>query len=82
MARADAAGRYELKTVKGNAGAVVGHHSVAIYSHREAQPSSSDVDVGPPRKEMIPARYNVETTLTFDVPEGGTTSADFKLMSK
>lgn len=31
------------------------------------------------RKEMLPAKYNSETTLTVTVPSGGTDSADFAL---
>lgn len=79
----DDAGRYELQTqtLKGEPGAVVGGHSVRIYSHRPETPSASDTDATP-RKERIPARYNFETELTFTVPVDGTTSADFALMTK
>jgi hypothetical protein len=28
---------------------------------------------------VLPKRYNVETTLTFDVPRRGSESADFEL---
>lgn len=31
---------------------------------------------------MIPLRYNDQTTLTFDVPEGGTDAANFDITSK
>jgi hypothetical protein len=82
VARADESGRFELKTIRDEPGAVVGSHSVAIYSHREAPAGGSDVDVGPPRTEAIPARYNVDTKLTFDVPADGTTAADFKLTTQ
>jgi hypothetical protein len=76
----DAEGRYELKTIKGSRGAVVGTHTVSIrtHAHREL-PSSVDKDAPGRPKEKIPERYNDNTELTFEVPEDGTDSADFDL---
>jgi hypothetical protein len=81
-ATCDDQGRYQLKTVRGEDGAVVGSHSVQISSTGPPRPTSGDTDVGPPRKEAFPARYNTESTLTFDVPADGTTAADFKLTTE
>jgi hypothetical protein len=77
-AMCDGAGVYELKTVRGEPGAVVGAHSVQIYAHGPLQSTSSDV-TAPPAKESFPAKFNVNTELTFEVPADGTTAADFKL---
>jgi hypothetical protein len=79
--RTDESGHYELKTIRDEPGAVVGPHTVRIYSHKPKQPGSSDVDVVP-RKELVPERYNAQTELVFDVPEDGTTEADFPLTTK
>ena len=75
----DDQGRFELETVRGEPGAVVGLHAVQIYAHGPPKPTSSDVDVGPKVEEAFPARFNVETQLTFEVPDDGTTTADFNL---
>jgi hypothetical protein len=78
----DENGRYELKTIRDEPGAVPGPHRVRIYSEKVARPGNSDQDVGPPQKELVPPRYNYNTELTATVPEGGTTTADFKLTTK
>jgi hypothetical protein len=78
----DEAGRFELKTVRGEPGAVVGVHSVQIYAHGPPQPTTGDTNVGPPGKEAFPAQFNVETQLAFEVPAEGTTTANFKLSSR
>jgi hypothetical protein len=77
-AMCDGTGAYELKTVRGEAGAVVGPHSIQIFAHGPLQPTSSD-DTGPPPKEAFPERFNVNSELTFEVPADGTTAADFRL---
>lgn len=80
---ADAQGHYELKTLDGAAGAVVGSHRVKITTPRPPQNSANDSGIGQPvHKEIIPSRYNENTELTFDVPADGSTSADFKLTTK
>lgn len=78
----DEQGRFELKTVRGEPGAVVGLHSVQIYAHGPPKPTSGDVDVGPKAPEAFPARYNVSTRLTFEVPADGATTADFHLTTQ
>jgi hypothetical protein len=79
--RCDAEGRFELKTIRKEPGAVVGPHTVRIYSHSPESPAASDTDTGP-SKEIIPSRYNYESELTYEVPSGGTSSADFVLTTK
>jgi hypothetical protein len=81
--KADADGRYELETINQESGAVVGMHKVQIRTPRQQPPGNNDSgSAAPPHKEIIPARYNDETTLTFEVPEDGTTEANFPLESR
>ena len=78
-ATTDENGRYELKTVDEDAtGAVVGKHRVKI----SIAVADEEDDSGQTMTDKVPLWYNVKTTLTFDVPEGGTESADFKLTTK
>jgi hypothetical protein len=77
----DASGRYELKTVRGDDGAIPGLHTVRILNP-EPEKAGSDDGPGPPRKEIVPRRYEVSTDLTFDVPPDGTDAANFELTSK
>jgi hypothetical protein len=76
-------GEYTLGGGKGEDGAWVGKHRVMITLLGEVVGES---DARPPRggwplKEKIPARYNNDSKEMFDVPAGGTTSADFALTS-
>lgn len=81
----DAEGKYELKvsTDDKKPGAAVGKHSVSItaYSGDAGGPESSAPAVGGGvlRKALLPEEYNAKTKLTFDVPAGGSTSANFDL---
>lgn len=74
----DIDGRYNLKTINGDNGAVVGRHTVSIRTNafREVAPASDKDPVGRP-KERIPSRYNDNTELEFNVPAEGTDAADF-----
>jgi hypothetical protein len=80
--RCDSEGRFTLKTIHGETGAVVAVHKVMIYpEYVKTGGNSSDVGgqsvVGPD----IPHKYNYESKLIFKVPPEGTTSADFQLTS-
>jgi len=72
-------GRYTLKLVHGDTpGAVIGKHRVAIT------PRNTDDDVdrrGKGAVTGVPAKYNLNTELSFDVLPGGTDKADFPLTS-
>lgn len=78
-------GRYTLEamTPQPQMGALVGKHRVRIATPPGQLPGddsdSATAGKKPPSQDPIPARYNVETTLTFDVPPGGTDKADFHL---
>jgi len=78
VAKCDTSGRYELKTIRNEPGAVIGPHAVRIHSPK----TISAGDSGPPQRELFPIRYNLQTELTFTVPEDGTSTADFKLTTK
>jgi hypothetical protein len=88
----DADGRYTLvvssQQYSGN-GAVVGKHRVTIGTILPGEGAKpTDPSVGSPDgeplagKELIPPRFNQDSTLTFDVPAGGTDKADFDLKFK
>ena len=73
--KTDAQGRYSLKTVAADkAGAAVGKHKVTISL---SQPDPKNPEGA--AKDLIPAKYNVKSDLTFDVPSGCTDKADFAL---
>lgn len=79
----DDAGHFELATVRGDSGAVVGPHAVQVSSTGPPKPpSSSDLNSGPPVKDAFPPQFNTSSTLTFEVPADGTTEANFALTSK
>ena len=80
-AKTDANGAYTLETSTGQSGAVVGQHRV-IISALESQVGESDARPprgGWPLADKVPPRYNANTTLSFEVPSGGTDKADFAL---
>ena len=72
-------GEYTLRTFEGDqAGAAVGTHRVQINLKidTEKDPASRT------RPKLLPARYNVQSALTFQVQPGGTKDANFDLTSK
>jgi hypothetical protein len=79
----DAEGRYTLKLIgKESPGAVVGKHKVRIEAYTEPGDPNDDRPRRIKPHVQIPARYNqIDPKLEFDVPAGGTTSADFQLTS-
>jgi len=79
LGKTDADGRYTLTVIGTNqAGAVVGPHRVSVTAFEGQEPDPA-ADTAPPRKSKVPDRYNARTTLTFDVPQGGTDAANFDL---
>jgi hypothetical protein len=79
----DESGRYTLKALRDEFdGAVVAKHRVVIRTaNTRPVDTTSDRD-DPKSAERIPKKYNVETELTIEVPEGGRDDADFNLSSK
>jgi hypothetical protein len=73
----DEEGRFELESLYGDRGAVIGEHRVWISTYEGKEgPNGSVLTVKP---EKVPARYNSQTELTFTVPPDGTEKADFDL---
>jgi len=76
----DANGAYSLRTADSDQpGAVVGKHRVEI---RLVVPSYDGDPAKRPPAKTLPAKYNNQTELQFDVPAGGTDKANFDLKSK
>jgi hypothetical protein len=75
-------GEYSLMLVdQSGPGAIVGKHRVEISAFEsEKRDPNDDRERQPPDK--VPARYNVKSELTFEVPPGGTTKADFPLTTR
>lgn len=73
--KTDAQGKYALKTVIGDrAGAAPGKHKVVISLSKPDPKNPEGAE-----KNLIPAKYNTKSDLTFDVPASGTDKADFTL---
>src|SRR5262245_59243356 len=81
-AKTDADGRYTLRLIQPDrAGAVVGKHKVSISKRGGEASQQSDAGIKIP-PDPVPAKYNRESTLEYEVPPGGTDKADFELTSK
>ena len=72
-ATTDQDGNFQLSTVHGKDGAVVGRHRVWIRTIR-LDPTGKMIG-----KESLPREYNDDTTLSFEVTAGGTEQADLRL---
>lgn len=76
----DANGAYSLRTFEGEQpGVVVGKYRVSINL---VTPSYDGDPAKKPPAKTLPAKYNRQTELQFDVPAGGTDKANFDLKSK
>ncbi len=71
-AQTDEEGNFTLKTVDDVPGAVVATHKVWI----KTKPRTS---LGP---DKIPAKFNMNTELKYEVPSGGTSDANFDITTK
>jgi hypothetical protein len=74
-------GKYSLPQEQG---LVPGPYKVMISSAKESgaqkgPPDDSPGKHGPPPKDLIAAKYNVQTKLTAEVKEGGSNTFDFPL---
>jgi hypothetical protein len=76
-------GRFQLKTLDGLDGAVVGEHRIRIYGPRKSAAELSAKD-GPvdAAADIVPKKYNRATELKLSVPPEGTAEANFTLTSK
>jgi hypothetical protein len=72
----DQDGNYSLKFIgKDSEGAMVGKHRVTISSRSGPE----EDDSGKTSNELVPEQYNTKSTLTFEVPSGGSKEANFDL---
>ncbi len=81
----DQQGNYTLATSDDRPGAVIGRHTVRIKTRLASSDPSAEVLEGQSVQatpERVPAKYNIRTELSFDVPDGGTSQADFQLKSR
>jgi hypothetical protein len=77
----DEQGRYMLLLVHGEQpGAMVGKHRVEITA-KTVVPDNVDPARRPTPKVFVPTKYSQNSVLTFDVPPGGTSEANFALTS-
>ena len=74
----DSNGSYTLKTTSGKDGAVWGKHVVRITTG-ETAPTQEGQPVKVLKPETIPAKYNLNSQLKFDVPLEGTNAANFTI---
>jgi hypothetical protein len=75
-ATTDEQGNFQLSTVHGKTGAVIGRHRVWIRTIK------LDANGKMISKEILPREYNDDTTLTFEVPADGTDQANFTIAAK
>ncbi len=80
-AETDASGKYVLEFSGGRKGAIPGKNKVEINTARQPE-HEPDGTLIPGVKESVPAKYNRNTTLEFDVVDGQKNIADFQLESK
>ncbi|HWL08574.1 MAG TPA: hypothetical protein VNQ76_09225 [Planctomicrobium sp.] len=76
--KTDSEGRFTLKTPSGRKGAKVDTHAVLVVDEDE----NPDPNQKMRKISRVPKRYSEEGTLTFEVSNRGTRSADFPLVSK
>jgi hypothetical protein len=74
----DAGGDFTLAISEDKPGAVVGKNRVRISTRKIESDAASDT-TKEVAEERVPERYNTKTDLEFEVPSGGTDSAEFKL---
>jgi hypothetical protein len=79
----DDQGRYTLATIDGKSGAIVAEHRVRIYGPKSQKLASDDSGRGETAsRDIVPLKYNYDTTLTYTVTPGGTDKANFTLTRK
>ncbi|WP_437206396.1 carboxypeptidase-like regulatory domain-containing protein [Planctomicrobium sp. SH664] len=79
QAQTNAAGEYEILHTRNRQGALAGRHKVRISTWRQPEVDAQDRVTHHP--ETLPARYNYESELTFDVQPGRDNIANFDLKS-
>jgi hypothetical protein len=81
MGKTDADGKYRLQLVgEDGTGAVIGKHRVEISAASRQVNPENDKERAPPN--LVPAKYNRDSELTFEVTSAGTKEANFDLKSR
>jgi hypothetical protein len=77
-------GEYTLRTATGQDGALVGKHKVTInlQAPEIVEGDQRRPRGGPRLADKVPPRYNTNSQLTCDVPEGGKKDANYTLKSR
>lgn len=72
QAVSDQNGRYELTLLHGIKGTMLGKNAVSVSTAAEAEYDEENGDriIRPARHELIPAKYNANSTLVFEVKAG------------
>jgi len=79
----DGSGHYSLKTVFGDAGASVGKNRVMITTRKTELDANNPDKSKEIAKEQVPGKYFTDQApLQFEVPTGGSKSANFELTTK
>jgi hypothetical protein len=79
-ATTDEDGNYVLNYTEGRQGAIPGESTVRILTMRDADRDENGQPI-PGRPETVPARYNSDSTLTFNVEPEKDNVANFNLTS-
>jgi hypothetical protein len=80
-ARTDERGHYVLWFTEGRKGAIPGKNWIRISTAAEATEAADGTPV-PAQREIVPAKYNAQSTLEFTVEAGKKNVANFDLDSK
>jgi hypothetical protein len=77
-------GEYTLVAATGQSGAQVGKHvvTVSVLNVQAGEGDARPPRGGWPLAQKVPEKYNEKSELRYDVPVGGTTTADFTLSTK
>lgn len=78
VGRTDSEGRFELETITGYSGAIVGKHTVRLSTLKQkvAEDGETFLETSP---ELVPAHYNSASKLVAEVPSNGGDDFAFEL---
>ncbi len=82
IGKTDEQGRYTLETFHGDTGAVVGSHAVQMSTIEFGEVDEDTERAEVIRPNLVPDKYRATGALTYEVPFGGSSTADFNLTSE
>ena len=59
-----------------------GKNTVRFHMYKKGPPASTDPEKKPQKMEALPPQYNIRSSLSYDVPEGGASDLKFDVTSK